>query len=204
MKLPIEVIETRTRYLVAFPLWSMPPGPDAEERARRWTYGLAEQIGYDYPALRFGSKRADQTRPLSKDTLAQHPEKNAGRLYSWDQLSGAGTGTPTLVVSPDGEDITGQVFVPVKPTDHLSGAPTTPTPEPPSSVIPYNEAYAVEFGKACNDVYRESGKPFDPGMVSVHSSRAAWDYYVGGLPWPDSFKKHINEFRVEYGLAPLP
>jgi hypothetical protein len=71
------------------------------------------------------------------------------------------------------------------------------------SMIPYDEAKSIEFGLACNDVYTESGAAFDPGMVSVHSSRAAWDYYVGGLAWPDSKRKHINEFRAEYGLPPV-
>lgn len=70
-------------------------------------------------------------------------------------------------------------------------------------VIPYDEAKSVEFGLACNDVYNESGATPDPGMVSVHSSRAAWDFYVGGMSWPDSKRKHVNEFRAEYGLPPV-
>lgn len=70
-------------------------------------------------------------------------------------------------------------------------------------MIPYDEAKSIEFGHACNDVYAEAGAPQDPGMVSVHSSRAAWDYYVGGLPWPESKRKHINEFRAVYGLPPV-
>lgn len=69
-------------------------------------------------------------------------------------------------------------------------------------MIPYDESKSIEFGLACNDVYAESGAAFDPGMVSVHSSRAAWDYYVGGMSWSSSKKKHINEFRAEYGLPP--
>lgn len=67
-------------------------------------------------------------------------------------------------------------------------------------MIPYDENKSVEFGTECNKVYEECGKPKDPGMVSVHSSRAAWDYYVGGMTWPDSLKKHVNEFRAVYGL----
>ena len=69
--------------------------------------------------------------------------------------------------------------------------------------IPYNEAYSVQFGEACNDVYSESGKPFDAGMIPVHSQRAAWDYYVGGMPWEQSYTKHLNAFRAEYGLPPV-
>jgi hypothetical protein len=70
-------------------------------------------------------------------------------------------------------------------------------------MIPYDEGKSIEFGLACNDVYTESGAPFDPGMVAVHSSRAAWDYYVGGLAWEDSKKKHLNNFRAVYGLPPI-
>ena len=70
-------------------------------------------------------------------------------------------------------------------------------------MIPYDENKSIEFGLACNDVYAESGAPSDPGMVSVHSSRAAWDFYVGGLTWEDSMHKHINEFRAVYGLPPI-
>lgn len=78
------------------------------------------------------------------------------------------------------------------------------TPElPPSVRIPYDEAKSVEFGLACNKVYEESKAAVDPGMISVHSQRAAWDYYVGGLTWEESKKKHINEFRAVYGLKPL-
>ena len=56
---------------------------------------------------------------------------------TWDLLVGTGTGTPTLAPSPEGEDVTGQVFVPVTPTNHLGEAPVpvpqptpTPTPQP--------------------------------------------------------------------------
>lgn len=83
------------------------------------------------------------------------------------------------------------------PDDGENGHPLPPTN------IPYDEAKAVEFGLACNDVYRESGARIDPGMISVMSQRAAWDYYVNGLSWAESKRKHINELRKEYGLGPL-
>jgi hypothetical protein len=68
---------------------------------------------------------------------------------------------------------------------------------------PYDDAKAVEFGTACNEVYTESGAAIDPGMISVHSQRCAYDYYVGGMPWDECLEKHTNEFRAEYGLPPL-
>jgi hypothetical protein len=76
--------------------------------------------------------------------------------------------------------------------------PAPPNPEEP--VIPYDENKSIEFGKACNDVYIQNNIPQDPGMISVHSQRAAWDYYSGTLPWDQSMKKHINELRDVYGL----
>lgn len=91
------------------------------------------------------------------------------------------------------------------PIDPGNQVPSPPPPtNPGGSVIPYDEQKSIQFGLACNDVYNQSGAPMDPGMISVHSQRAAWDYYVGGLDWPDSFKKHLNEFRAVYGLPPIP
>ena len=204
MTLSAAVLSTRDRYVATFPLWSMPAGPEAEDRARRWTIGLAEQIRYEHGPS-YGNKRADPGRPISKDAIAYVPGilpwQPYEKLYAYDMLSGAGTGSPTLVPNPEGQDITGQVFVVAQPVDHLSGVPT-PTPEPPP-VIPYDEGKSIEFGTACNDVYREAHANQDPGMISVHSQRAAWDYYVGGLEWPVSKRKHINELRAVYGLAPI-
>ena len=86
----------------------------------------------------------------------------------------------------------------VVPPDNGGTNPDNPCPE-----IPYNEAYSVEFGLACNEVYKETTEPIDPGMISVQSQRAAWDYYVGDLTWPQSRDKHINELRAVYGLPPI-
>ena len=119
MKLPADVLDTRDRYVVAFPLWSMPPGPAAEERARTWTLGLCSQVAYEHPGEGYGSKRADQNRPISKDALAR--QKDDGTLLMWDMLSGAGDGSPTLVEHPDSQDVTGQVFVEVDAYDVIAG-----------------------------------------------------------------------------------
>lgn len=70
-------------------------------------------------------------------------------------------------------------------------------------VIPYDDAKSREFGFECNKLYLlPDAPPSDPGMISVHSQRAAWDYYVGGLTWPDSLHKHVNAFYAEYGFPP--
>jgi hypothetical protein len=199
MKLPSAVLATRDRYVETFPLWTMPEGPAAEDRARRWTLGLVAQVVWEHGTT-YGSKRADPNRPISKDGLAQ---QSGATLFVWDMLSGAGTGSPSLNENPDAQDITGQLFEHVDGRDVIGGAPDpAPTP-PPASVPPYDESYSVQFGLGCNDVYTESGKPFDPGMISVHSQRAAWDYYSGAMSWDQSYTKHINEFRQEYGLPPV-
>ncbi len=75
--------------------------------------------------------------------------------------------------------------------------------------IPYDDGLARDFGIGINQANVEYKKvhgidiPYDPGMISVMSSRAAWDYYVGGMSWNDSKTKHLNEYREEYGLPPV-
>lgn len=222
MKLPPAVLATRDRYVAMFPLWDTPGDPTAEDRARQWTLGLISQIVYEHPGQGYGSKRADPGRPLSKDAIAQQTEtatSGAARatgkgkqapatrtylqLLGWDLLTGAGSGSPQLVPDPDSMDITGQVFEPVAGADVIGGAAIPVAPESGGSdAIPYNETYSIEFGHGCNEVYAECGAAIDAGMISVHSQRAAWDYYCGGLSWEDSYYKHINEFRAVYGLPP--
>jgi len=81
------------------------------------------------------------------------------------------------------------------------------------AVIPYDETLSVDFGLGINaanaDYLKIHGSPipYDPGMISVMSERAAWDYYVGGLSWDNSKVKHLNEYRDVYGLphvGPVP
>jgi len=74
--------------------------------------------------------------------------------------------------------------------------------------VPYdNDARAIEFGtgiNAANEAYRQlhSGAniPYDPGMISVQAQRADWDFYMGGMSWPASRDKHLNEYRDVYSL----
>lgn len=84
--------------------------------------------------------------------------------------------------------------------------PTPPTPVGP----PYSDALSVEFGtgiNAANEAYKSlhggANIPYDPGMISVHSQRAAFDYYAGGMAWEPCKVKHLNEYRAEYGLPPV-
>lgn len=169
-----------------------------DEERRTLTRMMAEQTCFEL-GPQWGTKSAGLGRPPSKDSLAFN---DPATLFGWDWQNGA-----TRLPNPPGEmaDITGQIFLVVSPVDHLGEEIPGPDPDPGpgGDVIPYDEAKSIEFGLACNDVYTESGAPMDPGMISVHSSRAAWDYYVGGLEWEESKRKHINEFRAVYGLPPI-
>lgn len=72
----------------------------------------------------------------------------------------------------------------------------------PPGLPGYDEQHSIEFGTACNETYKESGAAMDPGMISVHSQRCAFDYYQGHMSWQSSFEKHVDEFRAVYSLPP--
>lgn len=213
MKLDARVKNSRDRFVAKFPLpTKLSSESDDQWNARlltTWTKPCVEQIAFDVPGEGYGLKRRSETAGISKDTLGQQ-RTPGGQFLVWDLLSGSGAGNPSLVPDPDSLDITAdKPYLETRPEffqpqNHVGNAPPVPVPVPPSSpVIPYDENKSIEFGLACNDVYRESGAAVDPGMIAVHSSRAAWDYYVGKLSWADSKKKHVNEFRAVYGLAPV-
>ncbi len=99
--------------------------PGADEEARRaWTWKLAQTFAARF-VIGWGTKRADANRPLSKDSIAY---VSAGRLYGFDVV--LGTDPLTLNENVDGEDITGQVYVPVPAKDWLADTPVPPV-EPP-------------------------------------------------------------------------
>lgn len=131
---------------------------------------------------------------ISKDILMHYPSTH---IYDC-LIDSDGAATPTW--QDKGPFDVARFVLSVDAGTHPSPGPTPP---PSGGSIPYNEAYAIEFGLACNDVYTQSGAAFDPGMIAVHASRAAWDFYVGGLSWPASKQKHINEFRSVYNLPPI-
>lgn len=139
MQLPETVKRIRARFIAAFPVPQGMPGEEFEERARQWTIKFAEQVAFDLPNQGWGMKRADLNRPISKDTISK---LEGGRLLIWDLLTGTGTGTPRPVDNPESEDITGQFFVEVTPTNHLKGLVPEPVTEPearrvaPDPVLP--------------------------------------------------------------------
>ncbi|MFN8064266.1 MAG: hypothetical protein U0P82_05675 [Vicinamibacterales bacterium] len=128
MQLPDSVRQIRARFVSVFPVPQGMPGEEFEERARQWSVRFAEQVAFELPNQGWGMKRADPNRPISKDTIAR---LDGGRLYIWDLMSGTGTGSPRIVDVPESEDITGQVFVEVQPTNHLKDL--APPPVQPSS-----------------------------------------------------------------------
>lgn len=134
MQLPEAVKAIRTRYVAQFPIPQGQPGEAHEERCRQWSIAFAEQVAFEQGAL-WGMKRADNGRPISKDTITLYGDDY---LTIWDLLTGTGTGNPRLVDDPQGEPITGQVFVRVTPTNHLAvSAPERPAPTlPPADLGP--------------------------------------------------------------------
>lgn len=130
MKLPDQVKAIRTRYIAMF---GLPHGtPETiDEIARQWSIQFAEQVRFETKDAQWGMKRADPGRPIGKDTIAHF---DGLKLLIWDLFTGTGTGSPSLNVDPESEDVTGQVFVPVQAVDHLGPAPT-PTPPPPTTTL---------------------------------------------------------------------
>jgi len=145
MQLPADVKAIRDRFVEQFPVPSGGPNPadDAfEDLCRMWTKRLAEQVVFSTNDPTWGVKNAGGGRPQSKDALARNL---APKLYTFDLLTGVGTGSPRLVTDPQGEDITGQVFMPVSPVNHL-GAPTPqPKPEaqPPQPTVDLTPLWAA-------------------------------------------------------------
>jgi hypothetical protein len=135
-----SVIDIVTRFVRVFPVpqKATPGNADDifENICRGWILNLAEQIRFETNDPRWGTKNAGGGRPPSKDSITF----NGDRLINYDMLGGVGTGRPTLVGTPAGEDITGQSFMPVHPADHLGGGvpstPTTPTPTPTPAPTP--------------------------------------------------------------------
>lgn len=118
MNLPPEVAALYRRWLTVFPIPHGAAGADIEEQARQWATRFAQQVKFSTGDQSWGSKRAGDNRPLSKDTIAKFTN---GQLLIWDLISGAGTGNGQPV-NPDtvqSQDITGQKFEPVDAHDYL-------------------------------------------------------------------------------------
>ena len=110
---------------------------------RSVTKRIAEQLAFEF-GPQYGWKRADAGRPPSQDVFALQV---GDRLYGWDWWNGS-TNRPN---DPVGNviDITGQVFIPVQPVNHLGGDGSVPVPIPPTPNDNLEDAVAAlhaEFG----------------------------------------------------------
>jgi hypothetical protein len=118
-----------------------------EAERRYWTMTLAQTFNARAGA-KWGTKRADPNRPPSKDALAF---EDAGRLWGFDTC--VATSDTTVKINPNahGEDITGQVFIPVEAKDWLAGdTPPTPPVDPPTPPVdpPTPPTPGTDYGPA--------------------------------------------------------
>jgi hypothetical protein len=94
-----------------------------DDDRRAWALMAAEQLAFSV-SPQWGTKRSAPGYPQSKDAVARHVD---GRLCSWDIVDGSSREVRFGLV----EDITGQVFIPVQPKNHVA-SPTPPAPQPPA------------------------------------------------------------------------
>lgn len=141
MQLPTQILKIRDRFVARFPVPQRAVEFESQDqfegRCRQWSWDLAETIVFETGDAHWGVKKSSEHNPQSKDALANWSGLLPARLVSFDMLLAVGTGNPSLVESPGGVDITGQVFIPVKPVNHL-GVPDTvpaPTPTTPTPVV---------------------------------------------------------------------
>lgn len=129
-QMPANVHAVFLAYAEKVPVPSGGPNPadePFENRCRAWTRGLAQQIVFSTGDRSWGCKNAGGGRPQSKDAIGHQV---GATLFGYDTLFGVGTGSPSLVRNPVGEDITGQTFMAVEPVDHIGGGQPGPGPDP--------------------------------------------------------------------------
>jgi hypothetical protein len=107
MQLPDRVKEIITILADRFP--DLRKGDDDQRRAL--TLKFAQHIRFELGES-WGTKRAGEGRPPSKDTIARMFE---GKLYGADVINGS-TREPQF---PDMEELPGQLFITVDPVNHL-------------------------------------------------------------------------------------
>lgn len=135
MTLPETVKATIIRFVQKFPL---PAG--SESAAQEWTHRLCEQLAHSWPGDGWGHKSAGAGRPHSKDVVAIKSP-----FVGWDIIIGAGTANPVLDLNGEAINLSGQLFEPVTPMDHLG---TSPEPPPVTDeVIPLLKEILAELKK---------------------------------------------------------
>ena len=90
--------------------------PATEDGAREWTRKTIEQLAFSFPGGGWCWKKGGEHNPPSKDCIA----RQVGVFEGWDTLSGAGVNGPRILADPPAyHELTGQVPIPVTPTNHL-------------------------------------------------------------------------------------
>jgi hypothetical protein len=159
--------------------------------ARTWTWNLAEQFDYSFPNEGWGTKQADPGRPQSTDCICtENP------FIGYDVIISQGAPDQHLAHMPDGIELTGQIYLPVNPVDHLSG-------DIPGQVYPYPDELTT--GKAYQDrvkaTYTEAKRAFpDPADPDAFRHFMRYGYSCHEMPEPEASDKHIAELRTDLGL----
>jgi hypothetical protein len=97
-----------------------------------------------------------------------------GHLINYDMLGGVGTGRPSLIANPSGEDITGQVFIMVSPVDHLrQGGTPQPPPLPPPSGDSSLDALRAEVAVLRAAVEALKNTPWS-GKIALRSAHGTY------------------------------
>lgn len=177
-QLPANVRAVRDAFVAKVPVPAggpNPADPAFEDRCRAWTRSLAEQIVFSTNDRSWGCKNAGGGRPQSKDAIAHQV---GGNLFGFDLLFGVGTGSPSLVPSPSGEDITGQVFMPVEPVDHIGGAPAsgpavTPPPGDLAARVAALEAAVKAADSQIENALRTAAEAVTTAQDAVRQAQAA-------------------------------
>jgi len=102
-----------------------------DEDSANWTHRLCEQLAFSYPATPWGHKKASDTRPHSADVIAL-----SNPFVGWDIITNAGTPAARLNLNDSEIDLSGQVFEPVNPVNHLADAPPIEPPVIPPTIPP--------------------------------------------------------------------
>lgn len=176
------------------------PPPMSEADARQWTRSLAEQFRSSFPAAGWGTKRADPGRPPSTDCICTQVP-----FTGFDVIISQGQWDQSIAKYPEPLDLTGQVFIPVPPVNHLGSLPVPEPPEPPvQQAYPYpDENTTIKFYQdRVKATYAEAGRKFpDPNDSDAFRWFTRYAYDCCFMPEPESADKHIAELRQMLGLS---
>jgi hypothetical protein len=165
------------------------------ESARTWTRELAEQFKFSFPKEGWGTKQADPGRPPSTDCICtQKP------FTGYDVIISQGSPSQALAHNPEPINLTGQIYIPVEATDHLTeSAPAQdyPYPDEPTTGAAYQARVQA--------TYVEAGRSFpDPADMDAFRHFMRYGYSTRYMPEPEAADKHIAELRADLGLPAAP